>query len=166
MQTLARYSRQKLGTQAYGGVLTLNVGPAADGTIIPAMSERLLAMGDWLRVNGEGIFSTKPFRIQHSKLSITPAGPAPQPTSIDVFYTAKDGAVYAFLTAWPAARVLLLPGLKGRGAVSASLLGMPALQISAAVITGKGLQISFPSSLGPKSLPCDSAWALKILGVE
>ena len=146
-------------------MLTLNVGPAADGTIIPAMAERLLAMGDWLRVNGEGIFSTKPFRIQHTKLQLTPAGPPPQPSTIDVFYTAKADAVYAFLTAWPAARTFTLPGLQTNGSVSVSVLGMPTLQVGATAGSG-GVQITFPSSLGPNSLPCDSAWTLKILGVK
>ena len=152
--------------KAYGGVLTLNVGPAADGSIIPAMSERLLAMGDWLRVNGEGIYSTHPFRIQHTQLNIPRAGPPPQPSAIDVFYTAKADAVFAILTSWPATRVLVLPGLNATGAVSASLLGLPALQVSAAAVADKGVQISFPQSLGPGSLPCESAWTLKLTGVE
>ena len=31
----------------------MNVGPTADGRIIPAFQERLLQMGEWLSVNGE-----------------------------------------------------------------------------------------------------------------
>ena len=41
-----------------GGNLLLNVGPAPDGTIQPEFRERLLAIGDWLKVNGDAIYGT------------------------------------------------------------------------------------------------------------
>lgn len=41
-----------------GGSLLLNVGPDATGFISPIMEERLLAMGRWLKVNGEAIYAT------------------------------------------------------------------------------------------------------------
>lgn len=41
-----------------GGNLLLNVGPTAEGEIPAASQERLLAMGRWLRVNGESIYGT------------------------------------------------------------------------------------------------------------
>ena len=42
-----------------GGNLNLDIGPAADGTIPVIMQERLLAIGDWLKVNGEAIYGTR-----------------------------------------------------------------------------------------------------------
>lgn len=46
---------------AGGGGLTLNVGPAADGSIPLLQQERLLELGEWLQVNGEAIYASKPF---------------------------------------------------------------------------------------------------------
>ena len=44
------------------GNLLLNVGPQADGTIADWQAERLLAVGDWLRVNGSAIYDTVPWQ--------------------------------------------------------------------------------------------------------
>ena len=47
-----------VGTVADGGNLCLNVGPCADGTILPLMKERLSSLGKWLEINGEAIYGT------------------------------------------------------------------------------------------------------------
>ncbi|MDR1927785.1 MAG: alpha-L-fucosidase [Oscillospiraceae bacterium] len=75
-----------------GGNLLLNVGPAADGTIPVIMEERLLQIGDWLRVNGEGIYGSR-------------AGQ--KSTQPGVWYTQKAGLRYAFLQKFPFGSVTL-----------------------------------------------------------
>lgn len=78
------------------GNLLMNIGPTKEGTIIPIYQERLLQMGKWLSVNGEGIFGTKPWIAQNDSL----AG--------DVWYTCKGFAVYATALKWPRGNVLSL----------------------------------------------------------
>ena len=44
------------------GNLLLDVGPEADGTIPAVQMERLKALGDWLQINGEAIYGTRPWK--------------------------------------------------------------------------------------------------------
>lgn len=48
-------------TVAYGGGLMLNVGPAADGKIPLLQQERLEQLGNWLAINGEAIYGSRPW---------------------------------------------------------------------------------------------------------
>jgi alpha-L-fucosidase len=94
-----------------GGNYLLNVGPKSDGTFPQPIMERLKAMGDWMKVNGESIYSTtaSPFR----KLSwgrVT--------TGANV---GGNTTLYLHVFNWPANGELLLPGLANQ-IVSAKLL--------------------------------------------
>jgi alpha-L-fucosidase len=44
---------------AKGGNLLLNIGPGPDGTLYDEAYNRLNEIGDWLRINGEAIYSTR-----------------------------------------------------------------------------------------------------------
>ena len=68
-------------TVSCGGNMLLNVGPDSDGIIPPVFQQRLASLGQWLQVNGEAIYSSKPWRCQNDTLSP------------DVWYTSKAESV-------------------------------------------------------------------------
>lgn len=44
-----------------GGNLLLDIGPTADGRIPNIMQQRLIEIGNWLKINGEAIYSTEAY---------------------------------------------------------------------------------------------------------
>ena len=74
------------------GNLLLNVGPTANGLVPWAQASRLLAVGDWLRRNGEAIYGTRPWR--------QPDGRTADGTAVR--FTQRHGYVYAIVLARPA----------------------------------------------------------------
>ena len=44
-----------------GGNLLLNISPRGDGSIPEAQQTTLLAIGEWLKSNGEGIYGSRPW---------------------------------------------------------------------------------------------------------
>ena len=81
------------------GNLLLNIGPRPDGSISEIQLDRLNRLGDWLAVNGEGIFDTQPW-----------VRSAPSADS-NTRFTRKADAVYAFVQKRPASGELIIPGV-------------------------------------------------------
>ncbi|XP_015750462.1 PREDICTED: alpha-L-fucosidase-like [Acropora digitifera] len=131
--------------------MLMNIGPTPDGRIDPIFQERLQQMGDWLKVNGEAIYATKPWRVQND--TVTP----------DIWYTSKAGAVYAISLEWPAKGVLNLSAPKPSASTKVTLLGLPSLKLNWK--SGKnGIMIMIPN-LNIAELPCQWAWVFKMTGV-
>ncbi|MHA1890059.1 MAG: alpha-L-fucosidase [Promethearchaeota archaeon] len=92
------------------GNLLLNVGPKADGTIPKYQEQLLLDLGNWLSINGEGIYSTRPWRIPES---VSKDG-------IGLRFTSKEDAFFTFLLEVPEKKSveMPLPGIPTRAEIS------------------------------------------------
>ncbi len=138
-------------TVAKGGGLMVGVGPSPNGEFHPEAIRQMKATGQWLAVNGEAIYAT---RARDGELWAEGDG---------VRYTrSKDGGtVYAILTEWPGAQIVLQrvrpePGSK------VSLLGSQAT-IRWSYDSAKGTTVIFPENLQQSdNRPCEFAWCLKL----
>ena len=113
-----------------GGNLLLNIGPNADGTIPVIMQQRLIEIGNWLSVYGEGIYDTKQW-IKDAQWS---SGIIPSFTKNDFhagfpiyemtinpkkgnavkefWFTKKGNNLYAFAPEWPKNINILIEDVK------------------------------------------------------
>ena len=83
------------------GMLLLNVGPKADGTITEEETAVLLGVGEWLRKNGEGIYGSTFWKQfgegdVNAEAGFFKDGAEKPFTAADFRFTYRDGYVYAF----------------------------------------------------------------------
>ena len=126
-----------------GGNLLLDIGPTADGLIPVIMQQRLLDIGDWLRINGEAIYET-------SVWDQRPSAGIP-----DVFFTTHGNNLYIICTQWPQ-QPLSIPGIHSKGKVS--LLGST-VPVKTSI---SGKLVIQPPPVNPGNMPCQHAWIFKV----
>ena len=133
-----------------GGNFQVAIGPDANGNFHPEAVKRLEYVGEWLKVNGEAIYATRPRDgdlWQEGK---------------EVRYTrSKDNkTIYAIAMKWPGKR-LVLDSVRPEKDSKIVMLGVKEpLQWSYSE-TG-GLTIDLPDNLqDEENRPCRDAWALQ-----
>ena len=129
---------------ANGGNFLLNVGPDATGMIPVIMQERLLDIGRWLKVNGDAIYSSQPWRSPN------------KPKSENLLFTQKEGSLYIIMKKWQKTPIVLT-GLKSTGNIE--LLGHKGT-LNTKFQRGQ-LTITLPA-LTVDELPSQHAWVIKV----
>jgi alpha-L-fucosidase len=135
------------------GVLLLNIGPKADGTIPEHEQRQLREIGKWLKTNGEGIYGSRPWKTYGEGPTENAAGAHQEHklgnyTRDDIRFTTRDGMLYAWIMDWPGKSVMIKSLAKGnthesRKIAAVSLLGGGELRFNQ---TRKGLVIGFPAA--------------------
>ncbi|XP_027697263.1 tissue alpha-L-fucosidase-like [Vombatus ursinus] len=137
----------------FGGNYLINVGPTRDGIIPPIFEEKLRSVGSWLSINGEGIYASKPWRVQMEKNTTT-----------TIWYTTKESDVYAFFTSWPKNGVVELDSPVPTYSTKVTMLGLSGLLKWSEGSMGKGLVIALPEF--SSSIANMKIWTLKLHKVE
>jgi alpha-L-fucosidase len=126
-----------------GGNLLLDIGPTADGLIPVIMQQRLMDIGDWLKINGEAIYDSQVWQKQ-------PVVGIP-----DVYFTKKGNDLYVICTKWPR-NTLTIPGIQSAGKIS--LLGS-SVKVKA---RANGKLTIEPPLVNPGNMPCSHAWVFRV----
>lgn len=133
-----------------GGNLLLNIAPGPDGTWHKEAYDRLQGIGDWMKINNEAIYGTRPIEpYKEGNVCLTQK---------------KDGTVYAIcLVEKNLPSKISLSSIQPEKNTKLTILGRNGALKWKPV--GKGLEVEIPESL-QKNPPCDHAWVVKISGLK
>jgi alpha-L-fucosidase len=113
------------------GVVMMNVALRGDGTLPKEQAAYIEAFGDWIKIIGEGIYGTRPWKIFGEgplKIVTKRAGENLKEFSAqDIRFTQKGNSLFAFILAPPTENIkikaLKKGGLLTKNIQSISLLG-------------------------------------------
>jgi alpha-L-fucosidase len=131
---------------AKGGSFMVCIGPDANGKFHPEAVRQLEAVGQWLKVNGEGIYESRAREVWKADSIL--------------FTQSKDGKrVYAFTEKFPE-KELTVKSVTPKPNSKVRLFGYEKpLQWTK---TDNGIKITIPEELqDPKNRPCKYAWGFK-----
>jgi alpha-L-fucosidase len=143
------------------GCLLLNVGPHADGTIPERARVILTQLGDWMKINGEAIYGSRPWQVYGEGPTRNSGGGFSERkdhpyTSEDIRFTTRGGYLYAIALDWPASGKVLIRSIAGNTR-AISLLGHEGRLKWSRIAEGLAIEL-------PASKPCDYAFVFKIAG--
>ena len=131
-----------------GGNYLLNVSPTGDGTLLPQATERLKAIGQWMKINGESIYGTTASPFGHLGWG--------RCTKKEF---ARGTTLYLHVFDWPEDGRLLVPGLKNRVKQAYLMDGWQGVKTEQ---TESGVVVSLPAQAPDEIV---SVVVLKVSGV-
>ncbi|WP_372950403.1 alpha-L-fucosidase [Mariniphaga sp.] len=149
---------------AKGGNLLYNIGPGPDGTWPQGAYELLAAMGDWIKVNGEAIYSTRaiePFKTDN--ICLTQNKDTKEVYAIYLEETISEQLTASEKLTEKLPTSFTVKGIFAENNAKLSMLGAKGnLKWEN---TDEGVKIYIPERIR-KNLPCDLAWAVKISEIQ
>ncbi len=157
--------QQLIDVVSKNGNLLLNIGPRSDGTIPEEVQSVLLDVGAWLKVNGEAIYGTRPWKIYGEGPTKVAAGSFHDTdtagyTPEDFRFTTKGKILYAIELGWPSRGEAVLHSL-GTGAINGQKIG-------SIVLLGSDAKLAFQQQADvlrihlPPQAPGKYAYAFRI----
>lgn len=185
VRTAASVIIELIELASMGGNLMLNISPRGDGSIPQEQQQALLAIGEWLKHNGDAIYDARPWRLMGEGPGILAEPPpdwkggstadqstaikddpgtvrAPHPGSDATFrYTVANHSLYALGLRYPTAgnATLLSLSTKHARVERVTLLGASAQPVPFKQ-TGEALVVSLPSAPPIGNMP----YAMRIEG--
>ena len=156
---------QMLEAISRDGNYAINIPLTPAGELDPGGLKTLQDMGHWMDANSEGIHGSSAWDVWGEGKVVMKSGNlnkehAQTPyTGKDVRFTTKNGAVYAYLMAWPA-----------DGKTTIGSLATPAGKISRVTLLGSQEQLDWQQTDDglmvnlPAAKPCQFAYGLRITG--
>jgi alpha-L-fucosidase len=136
---------------AKGGNFMVGVGPNALGSFHPVAVSQLKAAGKWLKVNGEGIYATRP----------RPGTQWAEGEQLRFTRSKDNNTVYCFALQWPGNN-LTITSLELEQVSTVEMLGYPK-KLSFHWDATRGLVITIPDDLQqPSNRPGEYAWGFKL----
>jgi alpha-L-fucosidase len=156
---------QMLEAVSHDGNYAINIPLKPSGELDPGGLKTLQDMGDWMDINSEGIHGSSAWdvwregRVVMQGGNLGPAHAQTPYTGHDIRFTTKNGAVYAYLMAWPADGKATIRSL---AAEAGKITGVALLGCHDKLDwqqTSDGLVVNLPARK-----PCAFAYCLKITG--
>ncbi len=158
---------QMLEAISRDGNYAINIPLTPAGELDPGGLKTLQDMGDWMNVNSEGIHGSSAWdvwgegKVAMAGGNLNESHARTPYTGQDIRFTAKNGAVYAWLMAWPAGGKVMIHSLaEGAGKIEeVKLLGCPVK------LDWRQTEEELVVCL-QKQRPCEFAYGLKIVGAQ
>jgi len=157
-----------IDTVSKNGTFILNIPGRPDGTIDSKEIAVLDGITAWMQVNGEAIYSTRPWEVFGEGPCMMKNGSSPNKDGVslgsrDIRFTANKTKtiVYAFVMGWPEQEVVI-------EALGTSTQMKPT-KVANVELLGHGGRLDFRQGVDalkvkfPAERPCDYAYALKIV---